>query len=234
LFFSILAVCPGFYFREHYFILLLPAVAMLAGIGTSCLYDLFTNCRSILEAKVIPVALVIAVLFYTIYQQRDYFFTMDPTEVSRMIYTTNPFPESLEIAEYIKRHTQKDDRIAVIGSEPQIYFYSNRRSATAYIYTYELMKTHPYALKMQEEMIQQIESAEPKFLIFVNIRTSWLPRPGSNTMILEWFQQFKIKYELVGIVDIISMDKTIFRWDNDAQGYSPQSDTWLTVLKRKP
>src|SRR5205085_2957584 len=29
-FFSALAVCPGFYFRPHYFILLLPAVSLLA------------------------------------------------------------------------------------------------------------------------------------------------------------------------------------------------------------
>ncbi|MHC4258827.1 MAG: glycosyltransferase family 39 protein, partial [Planctomycetota bacterium] len=30
--FSFLAVCPGFYFRQHYFILLLPAVALLTGL----------------------------------------------------------------------------------------------------------------------------------------------------------------------------------------------------------
>lgn len=233
LFFSFLAVCPGFYFREHYFILLLPAVAMLAGIGTSCLCDLFANCRSVLEAKVIPAALVFALLFYTIYQQRDYFFTMDSTEVSRLIYSDNPFPESLEIAEYIKRHTKKDDRIAVIGSEPQIYFYSDRRSATAYIYTYELMKIHPYALKMQAEMIQQIESGKPKFLIYVNVRTSWLPRPGSNMMVLEWFEKYKNNYDIVGIVDITSQDKTTYLWNEQTRGYSPQSTNWLAVLKLK-
>jgi len=30
---SILALCPGFYFRSHYFILLLPAVALFAGVA---------------------------------------------------------------------------------------------------------------------------------------------------------------------------------------------------------
>ena len=28
--FSFLAVCPGLYFREHYFVLMLPAIALLA------------------------------------------------------------------------------------------------------------------------------------------------------------------------------------------------------------
>ena len=42
LFFSALAVCPGLYFRHHYFIFVLPAVALLAGTGISALSD---RCR---------------------------------------------------------------------------------------------------------------------------------------------------------------------------------------------
>ena len=41
LFFSALAVCPGFYFRHHYFILVLPAVSLLAGAGISKLAGSF-------------------------------------------------------------------------------------------------------------------------------------------------------------------------------------------------
>ena len=40
LFFSALALCPGFYFRLHYFILVLPAVSLLAGVAISRLLDL--------------------------------------------------------------------------------------------------------------------------------------------------------------------------------------------------
>ena len=35
LLFSFLAVCPGFFFRQHYFIQMLPAVALLVGIAVS-------------------------------------------------------------------------------------------------------------------------------------------------------------------------------------------------------
>ena len=38
--FSFFCVCPGFYFRPHYFIVMLPAVAMLAGVGCRLLWDL--------------------------------------------------------------------------------------------------------------------------------------------------------------------------------------------------
>ena len=38
--FSFFCVCPGFYFRQHYFIVMLPAVAMLVGVGCRLLWDL--------------------------------------------------------------------------------------------------------------------------------------------------------------------------------------------------
>src|SRR5438093_968601 len=40
-FFSALAVCPGFYFRPHYFILLLPAVSLLAGTAVIGAFETF-------------------------------------------------------------------------------------------------------------------------------------------------------------------------------------------------
>ncbi len=232
--FSFLAVCPGFYFREHYFVFLLPVVALLAGAGFACILDVFESGRSVLLKKVVPVLLILAAIFYTTYRQRNLFFVMSPTEVSREMYGYNPFPESLEIADFIREHSAKDDRIAVVGSEPQIYFYSNRRSATGYIYTYPLMEPHPYALEMQKEMSSEIEKARPEFLVFANVPTSWLLRPGSEKMIFDWFQQYERKYyQLVGIVDILSIDQTVYRWNRSAAEYSARSQFWVSVSRRK-
>ena len=55
----------------------------------------------------------------------------------------------------------------MLGSEPQIYFYSQRRSATGYLYTYPLMEPQPFARRMQEEMIREIESTQPEFVVLV-------------------------------------------------------------------
>lgn len=233
LLFSFLATCPGFYFRPHYFILFLPAVALLAGIGAGSVHDLFSQSRSILITKVIPILLVLIVLFHAAYKQRNFFFVMSPTEASRMIYGANPFPESLEIARFIAGHSSKNDHIAVIGSEPQIYFYSKRRSATGYIYTYALMEDHSYAQKMQQEMILEIESVQPRFLIFVSVSTSWLVKPDSEKMIFTWFNQYQKKYyRRVGIIDILLGQPTVYRWGQESLGYSPRSKYWLAVFER--
>ena len=233
LLFSFLSICPGLYFREHYFILLLPAVAVLAGVGAASILDIFSRSRPLFVANMMPALLFLVALLSAVYQQKNFFFVMSPTMVSRFVYTLNPFPESLEIARFLRENSSENDRIAVIGSEPQICFYADRRSATGYIYTYALMENHSYARKMQEEMIGEIETASPKFLIFVNVPTSWLLRPDSEQMIFKWFQQYQQKYyQLVGIIDILGMDKTLYRWGKDASTYSPRSMYWLAVFQR--
>src|SRR5205814_5413822 len=111
---------------------------------------------------------------------RKFFFETAPVDACRMIYPESPFPESIRIAEYIREHTDPDDTIAVLGSEPQIYFYSKRHSATGYIYTYGLMEPQKYAQQMQEEMIQEIELARPKYFISVVTKSSWGRRRESD------------------------------------------------------
>ncbi len=154
--------------------------------------------------------------------------------MSRLIYGGNPFPESLEVARYISSYSQPNDTIAVIGSEPQIYFYAKRRAATGHIYTYALMEDQPYALQMQDEMISQIEQARPKFLVFVSINTSWLAMGNSSKRIFEWFEGYQKEYYTVaGLVDIISDRQTVYRWGPTAAAYKPASASWLAVLQRK-
>ncbi|HUU40207.1 MAG TPA: glycosyltransferase family 39 protein, partial [Desulfatiglandales bacterium] len=220
LLFSFLSLCPGLYFRAHYFVLLLPSVSLLAGIAVSSMGRVFNS----KVFKKLAICLTVIVFCFSIYQLKTFLFQLNPTMISRVEYGPNPFPESLEIARYIKKHSSQNDRIAVIGSEPQIYFYSDRRAATKYIYTYMLVEEHKYALGMQQEMIREIESAKPKFLIYVNISLSWLMRPNAEKLILNWFEEYQqAYYDLVGIIDLVSPETTVYRWDEDIRGYKPSS-----------
>jgi hypothetical protein len=230
---SFLSVCPGLYFRTHYFILLLPAVAMLAGVGISSFAELFSRGRPSFLKKAVPALLVFVVLFQSVHKQNDYLFRLSPERVSRVIYGLNPFPESLKIAEYIKNHSTAGDTIAILGSEPQIFFYSDRRSATKHIVVFPLMLKHRYVTKMQQEMIGEIESARPKYLIFVSISTSWMINPDSDKTIFTWFNQYQQKYyKRMGVIDLISEENTVYRWGQEVLGYSPQSQFWIEVFER--
>ena len=234
--FSFLAVCPGLYFRWHYFILFFPAVAVAAGAGFDGFSNLFVRLGSRPRRGVAIALAGLTIIGFSLFQQRLYLFELTPTDVAHLFYDGNPFPESLEIAEYLKQNSSPDDTVAVIGSEPQIYFYSNRRAATSYLYVYQLMEPCDYALatQMQTEMIQEIESAKPEWIVFVSVQGSWIKRPDSVTIIFDWVMGYVENfYDTVGIIDMPPYEQTIYRWNEQAADYTPAAVHWIAVYKRK-
>lgn len=215
---SFLAVCPGLYFRGHYFVLLLPAVALLAGAAA--------------RERVTYCVLGIAILL-SLFTQREFLFRMTPVQADREMYGRSPFPEAIPVATYIRSHSRKDTRIAVLGSEPEIYFYADRLPATSYLYTYGLMESQPYALTMQRDMIQEVTAAAPEFVVDVLVSTSWQRDEDSPTLIFDWWPGYRDQhYRLVGVADILSPVQTIYKWDADAEAYHPQSQYQLLVYRR--
>lgn len=230
LFFSALAVCPGFYFRHHYFVLVLPVVALLAGTGITALAGALPE--RITAYKLLPLIVTAAVLALPIVQYKELFFEFSPAQVSRMVYAGSAFPEALRVAEYLREHTTRGDTIAVLGSEPEIYFYSQRHSATGYIYTYPLMEPQKYARQMQEEMISEIERANPKYLVSVTMNDSWWGRPGSDPMIFSWGNEYVAKnYVPVGFVNITSAE-TEYYFDNIPTSVATLKD-YILIYRRK-
>jgi len=235
LFFSSLAVCPGFFFREHYFILVLPVLALLAGIAVDSTVQVLTRTGRGLALSAIPV-LVFAVAFsYCLAGQRASLFKWAPKLAIRNVYGPNPFPEAVEIARYVAAHTSENERIAVLGSEPEIYFYARRHSATGFIYVYGLMEQQKYAFEMQSQMIHEIESAQPRMLVVVYSPASWVPTEGSPQALsfTAWADKYlSSRYEVVGVADRIG-DHTEYHWDDDAKAYEPRSRNKVAIFKRK-
>ena len=228
--FSLAAFSAGLYFREHYYIFVLPAASLFAGVAISTVSELAAN-RSLVRFA--PLLLFCAALGQPILVARKFYFEFSPVEVSRMSYGANPFPESVRVAEYLRDHTEAGDTIAVLGSEPQIYFYSKRHSATGYIYTYELMEPQSYARQMQKEMIHQIESARPKYVISVVVRSSWLQQPASERLIFDWVSNYVgTFYDVVGLVNILSRDHTDYYFDQLPES-KPQLSNYILIYRRK-
>ena len=154
--------------------------------------------------------------------------------MARVTYGLNPFPESLEIARYIESRSTESDRIVVIGSEPQIYFYSGRRSATGFIYTYPLMEAQSRALEMQKDMIREIEENQTDYLVYVNTSTSWLSRTESHRHIFEWYNAYQEEHlDLVGFVESTIAGSGQFSWGEDARRVRPRTSNWLAVYRAK-
>lgn len=224
----------GLYFRNQYFILLLPAVALLAGLAVDAVTRrLAAEARAPRVRVAVAIALTAVPLLHLIYLERAILFTATPRQVGRALYGMNPFPEAVEIGAYLKQRSAADDRIAVVGSEPEIYFYAQRRGATGYIYTYALMERQPYAAMMQNEMAREIEAADPRFLVFVRAWPSWLLSAESDLTIFRWFDEYQKRFQRIGVVDILSPGPTRYLWGEAAAAYTPVTDRWIAVYERR-
>ena len=96
------------------------------------------------------------------------------------------------------------------------------------------MEIHDYNLKMQDEMISEIEKNKPKFFVFCNVAFSWLTKPNSPMKIIEWGQKYSAEnYDLVGLVDIPDRGLSTFYWNADAPQHKPTSQNSIWIFKRK-
>ncbi len=233
--FSLVSVLPGLYFRQHYFVLFLPVFSVLIAFAIDSTAKWISGKSKIIGAPGAAILLFIIASLAGIIPLRWYLFEQSMFAVSRSIYGNNPFPESVTIGRYVKNSTAETDRVAILGSEPQIYFYADRLSATGYIYTYSLMENQEFNLQMQEEMIAEIEAQQPEVLIFCRIPQSWLVRDESPQKILEWVNTYTTAhYDVKGVMEIPPGNGPAdFYWDEQVSQFRGTSDKQVYIFRRK-
>ncbi len=188
---SLGSVSVGLYFRLHYFITLLPALALLSGVAVSRSLFVVKNDRTIELFLAVPVLILfVLAVGAALIGNGSVWLGMSPTQAAQEVHGTELFAEAVKVADYLKANTAKDARIAVVGSEPELFFYSHRRSASKYLYVYPLMEPQPFARRMQEEMIQEIERARPEYVVYADDWTSWLRQANSEPLLDKWWQQY--------------------------------------------
>jgi hypothetical protein len=223
------------YFRGHYFILLLPAFAVLIGMAVASLQRILDFSRMKNVLRTLPLILFGLILSWVVFYQAQDYFQLSPLRLSANLYQWNPLVESIAVADYIRENSAPGARIAVIGSEPEIYFLARRHSATGYIYTYVLMEPQAAALAMQREMISEIETNRPEYLVSVHYQFSWLTKPNSNTAFFEWFDQYsRTFYKKVGVVGYDSHGELISIWNDALTSAPPLVGEYIRVFERKP
>jgi hypothetical protein len=99
---------------------------------------------------------------------------------------------------------------------------------------YGLMENQPYAGRMQMQMIREIEAAQPKYVVVVNVYESWVVQNSSIKSVLDWAEQYvRNQYDQVGVIEITDLKTTHYLWGDKAAGYTPVSGAYVTAYKRK-
>lgn len=220
---SFVAVSLGFYFFPHYFILMLPAVALLVGAGCTLAGQKLRRSGLGAFGAFVPAAVFLIGSGWVLKSKR-----LD------IIESYVAFEAAPALASYISSHSTPDSRIAVFGSEPEIYFYACRRAASGYIYMYDITSTAVHAAEMKQEMFREVEAAWPEFVVDVHERLSWSadfsPEPQR---IHEWLEQYleSGNYRRVAVAENVK-GQMVYRWNSDAANYSPTSEYYICLYQR--
>jgi hypothetical protein len=97
---------------------------------------------------------------------------------------------------------------------------------------YPMMENNEFAKQMQQAFIADIETKNPRYILFVNVPTSWLRRPDSPPRLFDWFKDDyrNRKLELVGVAELLD-DKTVYHWQPHVK-WPVDSRYWVAVFER--
>jgi hypothetical protein len=229
--FSVAAVCPTLNFTRHYFVMMLPALALLAGLAVAAAVDLSASSAP-LAIRGAPWILFLACWTLVAVSHESLFLELTPDEACARTYLRNAFERYPVIGDYLRTNTPANATLAVLGSEPQLMFYSHRRSVTGYIYMYDLVEDQPFRAEMDREMRDQIEQGRPDYFVFVNMRYSWLVSDNEAcASIMRWMNHYtENSYNPFGVLAVDSPEPY---WGGDCLQRVPFSQRFITIFKRK-
>jgi hypothetical protein len=148
------------------------------------------------------------------------------------MFGLNPFPESKLLAGFIAANTRPEDKVLVLGSEPQILFYAGRQSPSPFLMLYPLTSSYPRYREFQEAMWKQIQSAPPPYILaVVNIPWSFLWDGRADMDFLSRIQQWtQGKYAVDRALTVTGLRGD---WVIDGDHRLEQGAPCIFVLKRK-
>lgn len=237
-FFSSMMIVPGFYFYGHYWIQLIPGLAILAGLTFHSAMSLLNSFN--LKSKYIKYAYLTVFCMLTyghLNKLKAYYFNPNYERILRNVYGNNPFPESMEIANWINANSKPEDKIVLLGSEPQIYFYTKKKCPSRHAYFAAIVDNVPQHKEWQREFVKDVEAAKPKYIIFFNHAISLFVQPNTDRYVFDWANKYITEnYNLVGLCDMIDGQHASYVWREQLMTYKPsgQSSIYVYELKNNP
>jgi hypothetical protein len=229
---SFFATAAGLYFRGHYFILMLPVFCLLIGDFLVWLADALVCTRSPMW-PVAPATLFLAAGLWLTWQNRAVWFELPMAQSSKAMYLAEGFVECQVIGNYIRTHSAPQDRVVVFGSEPEIYFYAQRHSIGGYIYMYDLVRDQPYAPAMQHEFMDDVTRLKPRFLVLVQVGTSWMPWPPATEPFMNWIKQYPFQFYKPACLAEVDQTDSAYFWDQAGIAKHMNTPTSVLLFERK-
>jgi 4-amino-4-deoxy-L-arabinose transferase-like glycosyltransferase len=234
--FAFATIIPGYHFYGHYYLQWIPAASLSGGFFIFSIYDIIRNrLKWSFVAAPIAIAMMIIPALVNLNKLNGYYFNPDSTQVLRNVYGMNPFPESKVIADKLNELMKDEDKLAIFGTEIQMYFYTNKISPSRFAGSGVLLEFPVSQTKAwQQEFISDVEKANPKYVVFFSLPTSWMKNPKTEDLIFPWFNQFFLKYNVIGYVEMLDNSANYVWAPNvNLSTNPPKSNNVIYVFERK-
>lgn len=154
----------GFYpdGNGYQFISMLPFLCLLISY-------LIRNFR-LSPPKPLPLIFIVILISYLLFMflliQYPFYLIYSPEDISQLKYSTRDYIIAPYVSQEIKKETKINDKIFVCGFDPEVYFYSQRESASRYLYIPAFLRRKGGFVDYKKMMLSEIKLNPPKFIIW--------------------------------------------------------------------
>jgi hypothetical protein len=222
------SVAIGAAFYNHYFILAMPGISLLAAVA---LYWITTKMRSAGIIAGLGIGLVL--LIWPISGQSDYFFHPDYIKIHQKAYNQNMFPELEKIGQELAKRVPEGARIGVLGSEPGVLVAADREGCSKHLFLYPLLSDPKTSPALQKEYLHDMKTCYPEYIVWNTSTGSWANGYDNLEMFKQLMQWVEEHYTTTAIAEIRFGLPGIIVWDEALASYQSQTEYKVYVFKKK-
>ena len=222
---AFLTVFPGFRFYGHYWLMVFPFLAIIAGLWLDSLTsDLF---------RYSSIAVVAILFLIQITKNNDLYFKIKADQIYQRMYEANPNYSLQKITKYLKRKIKEKDEIFVFGSEPQAYYELKKISAQPHVFISYLHLPSDRALAGQRQTMTYMTNQKPEFIIHLQNPISIGMKENSHQDLYQWIFSFEDQYyEKIALAEMNGRNKPVYYYGNEANR-EPTTDNYIFLYQRR-
>lgn len=225
---GLLSALIGLGFIPHYFVPAIPGAALGVAVSLYWLSGKISRENSGLFAGLSGVVIAIPLLL-----NFNYFFKPDYLQILEKCYHWNGFAEAKAIAAELKKRVHPGDKIAILGSEPEINYYTGTDNCTPHLFMYPIVREHALKNQYQQQFLRDVMSCNAEYVVLTASEASWGPDFANLPFFKrDLFPKITEQYDLIGRANIGQIPLSIV-WDEALKTHNPPKCPPVFVFRRK-
>jgi hypothetical protein len=221
---SFATVFPGNRFYGHYWLMMFPFFALVSSVF---IYSI--SSKTWYRYGVIVATFIL--FLNQLYLNKNTYFKDKADRIYQIMYDVNPNFALEKVTGFLKRSLKESEKIFVFGSEPQLYYETDKMLSIPHAYIGFIHSPNPRALKGQQETIAYLNGVKPEYIIHIQNSISVGMKEKSPQNLYNWIFGFEANnYTPVLLAEIDAKNNPVYYYDNEALK-EPSGENYIVVYK---